>query len=251
MSIKLVFKSLCAGTVLLALLGGAAGAQDTGTLDQGRVVERPEPYSPYVDQRFPQRVLWGDAHHHTSLSVDSGMIGNNNSPDVSFRLARGEEVTSNSGLRVQLVRPLDFLVVTDHAEYLGIAKLLNEANPALLATDVGKEWYAKMNGSPQEAWQAVVSMQKDFTSGVPRFADPKVTRTVWEDVVDIASRFNQPGTFTALNGYEWSTVSNGKDGSSPAGANLHRVVIFRDGPDRVKQVVPFSAFDSGDPEKLW
>ena len=210
MSIKLIFKSLCAGTVLLALLGGAAGAQDTGTLDQGRVVEKPEPYSPYVDQHFPQRVLWGDAHHHTSLSVDSGMIGNNNSPDVSFRLARGEEVTSNSGLRVQLVRPLDFLVVTDHAEYLGIAKLLNEADPALLATDVGKEWYAKMNGSPQEAWQAVVSMQKDFTSGVPRFADPKVTRTVWDDVVDIASSTTSPAPSPHSTGTNGQRSAMGK-----------------------------------------
>jgi hypothetical protein len=233
------------------LLSSPALAQDAGTPDRDQVVDQPKPYSPFVDQHFPQNVLWGDAHHHTSYSVDSGVIGNNNSPEVSFRLARGEEVKSNTGQRVKLIRPLDFLVVTDHAEYLGIAKLLNEANPALLATDVGKEWYADMNGSPQEAWQAVVSMQKDFTSGVPRFDDPKVSRSVWDDVVDIASKYNQPGTFTALNGYEWSTVSNGKDGSGPAGANLHRVVIFRDGPDRVKQVLPFSAFDSGDPEKLW
>jgi hypothetical protein len=121
----------------------------------------------------------------------------------------------------------------------------------LLATDVGKEWYADMQGSKEEAWQTVISMQNDFTSGVPRFEDPKVTRSVWDYVVDIASKYNQPGTFTALNGYEWSTISTGKDGSGPKGANLHRVVIFRDGPDRVKQVLPFSAFDSGDPEKLW
>jgi hypothetical protein len=246
-----VSKLLALTVTLLVVPGGPMLAQDTGTPDSSRVVQQPNPYSPYVDQFFPQRVFWGDAHHHTSYSVDSGVIGNNNSPEVSFRLARGEEVTSNTGQRVKLIRPLDFLVVTDHAEYLGIAKLLNEANPALLATDVGKEWYADMNGSPQEAWQAVVSMQKDFTSGVPRFEDPKVTRSVWDDVVDIASKYNQPGTFTALNGYEWSTVSNGKEGSGPAGANLHRVVIFRDGPDRVKQVLPFSAFDSGDPEKLW
>jgi hypothetical protein len=242
---------LALSVTLLVTLGGPTLAQDVGTLDKDHVVNQAEPYSPYVDQHFPQKVLWGDTHHHTSYSVDSGMIGNNNSPEVSFRLARGEEVTSNGGQRVKLIRPLDFLVVSDHAEYLGIAKLLDEADPALLATDVGKEWYADMNGSPQEAWQAVVSMQKDFTSGVPRFEDPKVTRSVWDDVVDIASKYNQPGTFTALNGYEWSTVSNGKDGSGPAGANLHRVVIFRDGPDRVKQVLPFSAFDSGDPEKLW
>jgi hypothetical protein len=233
----------------LTALGGSALAQDTGTLDKDQVVEQPKPYSPYVDQHFPQRVLFGDMHHHTSLSVDSGVIGNRNSPEVSFRLARGEEVTSNSGQRVKLDRPLDFLVVTDHAEYLGIAKLLSEGDPALLATDVGKEWYADMQGSKEKAWAAVVSMQKDFVSGVPRFDDPKVKRSVWDDVVDIASRYNEPGTFTALNGYEWSTISNGTDG--PAGANLHRCVIFRDGPDRVKQVLPFSAFDSGDPEKLW
>jgi hypothetical protein len=78
-----------------------------------------------------------------------------------------------------------------------------------------------------------------------------VARNVWDDVVDIASKYNQPGTFTALNGYEWSTISTGREGSGPQGANLHRCVIFRDGPDRVKQILPFSAFDSGDPEKLW
>ena len=245
-----LYKSLLVAVTIVAL-GGLALAQDTGSLDKGKVVEHPKPYSPYVDQHIPQRVLFGDTHHHTSLSVDSGLIGNTNSPEVSFRLARGEEVISNSGQRVKLVRPLDFLVVTDHAEYLGIAKLLAEGNPALLATDVGKEWYKQMQGSKEEAWAAVIGMQKDFVSGVPRFDDPKVKRSVWDDVVDIASKYNQPGTFTALNGYEWSTISNGKDGSGPAGANLHRVVIFRDGPDRVKQVLPFSAFDSGDPEKLW
>jgi hypothetical protein len=94
-------------------------------------------------------------------------------------------------------------------------------------------------------------MQNDFAAGTPRFDDPKIKRSIWDEVVDIASKYNQPGTFTALNGYEWSTISTGRDGSGPAGANLHRVVIFRDGPDRVKKIVPFSAFDSGDPQKLW
>ena len=243
---------MCIVVAIVALtVPGIALAQDTGTLDKGKVVQQPKPYSPYVDQHFPQRVLFGDMHHHTSLSVDSGLIGNKNGPDVSFRLARGEEVVSNTGQRVKLVRPLDFLVVTDHAEYLGIAKLLAEADPALLATDVGKEWYAGMQGDPQQAWETAVSIQGDFAAGIPRFSNPQVARNVWDDVVDIASKYNQPGTFTALNGYEWSTVSTGRDGSGPPGANLHRCVIFRDGPDRVKQILPFSAFDSGDPEKLW
>jgi hypothetical protein len=234
----------------MAICVGPALAQDY-VPNKGKTVEKSEPYSPYVDQHFPIRVLWGDTHHHTSLSVDCGLIGNNNGPDVSFRLARGEEVVSNTGQRVKLIRPLDFLVVTDHAEYLGIAKLLKEANPSLLATDIGKQWYAQMNGSKEEAWQAVVGMQDDFKSGKPRYSDPKTSRSVWDEVVDIASKYNQPGTFTALNGYEWTAISTGTGGSGPAGANLHRNVIFRDGPDRVKQILPFSAFDSGDPEKLW
>ena len=202
LSLQTTIISALAAT-LLVLPVGAALAQDTGSPDKGKVVEQPKPYSPYVDQHFPQRVLFGDMHHHSSLSVDSGLIGNTNGPDVSFRFARGEMVKSNSGQVAKLARPLDFLVVTDHAEYLGIAKLLNEANPELLATEIGKEWYAQMNGSPDEAWQAVVSMQQDFVSGVPKFDNPKVKRSVWDDVVDIASEYNEPGKFTALNGYEW------------------------------------------------
>ena len=149
------FPKLAFAAVSLVISSGVSLAQDTGTLDKGKVVEQPKPYSPFVNQHFPQRVLFGDMHHHSSLSVDSGLIGNNNGPEVSFRFARGEVVTSNTGQPAKLDRPLDFLVVTDHAEYLGIAKLLAEADPALLATDIGKQWYAQMQGSPEEAWQAV------------------------------------------------------------------------------------------------
>jgi hypothetical protein len=86
-------------------------------------------------------------------------------------------------------------------------------------------------------------MVQDFQKGTPRFKDAKVERSVWERVVDVASEYNEPGKFTAFNGYEWSSTTDGN--------NLHRVVIYRDGPDRVKQLLPFSAFDSQDPEQLW
>ena len=84
---------------------------------------------------------------------------------------------------------------------------------------------------------------EDFSTGIPRFRDAKLERSVWDKVVDTASKYNQPGTFTTLNGYEWSSTTDGN--------NLHRIVVFRDGPDRVKQIIPFSAFDSQDPEGLW
>jgi hypothetical protein len=196
-----------------------------------------------VGQDYPNNVYFGDTHFHSSLSVDSGLIGNRVDLDGAIRFSRGEEVITSTGQRAKLNRPLDFLVLSDHAEYLGIADLLNTANPELLATEVGRQWYEAMQTGGDVAWQTAVGLVNDFNKGAPRFRDPKIERSVWERVVDTASRYNEPGTFTALNGYEWTT--------STGGSNLHRVVVFRDGSDRVKQVLPFSAFDSTDPEDLW
>jgi hypothetical protein len=196
-----------------------------------------------VDQHFPQRVFFGDTHFHSSYSVDSGLIGNRVGLDLAFQFARGEEIVTSTGQRARLIRPLDFLVVSDHAEYLGIADLLNTANPELLATEVGRGWYQAMQEGGDAAWQAAVRLVDDFKRGTPQFRDPKLERSVWDRVVDIASQHNEPGTFTALNGYEWTSTADGN--------NLHRVVVFRDGPDRVKRIIPFGAFDSPDPEGLW
>ncbi len=229
-------------TLSLFTLVFPATAQEW-TLDRDQLVEQPKPYSPYVDQHLPQQVFFGDTHFHSSLSVDSGLIGNKLGLDQAFRFARGEEVASNTGQRVQLNWPLDFLVVSDHAEYLGIADLLNTGNPELLATEVGRRWYQAMQTGGDAAWQTAIRLVDDFKSGTPSFRDRRIERSVWDQVVDTASRYNEPGTFTAFNGFEWT--------STPDGNNLHRVVVFRDGSDRVKQVVPFSAFDGPDPEELW
>jgi hypothetical protein len=239
---KMIRNLLALNVTFLVALSGSALAQEW-TADSSQVVERPKPYSPYVDQHFPQRVFFGDTHHHSSFSVDSGLIGNRLGPDVSFRFARGEEIVTSTGLRAQLIRPLDFLVVSDHAEYLGIADLLNTANPELLATEAGRNWYEAMQKGGQAAWDAVMVIANDIATGQPRFRDPKLERTVWDRVVDVASQYNEPGTFTAFNGYEYTPA--------PGGNNLHRVVIYRDGPDRVKQFIPFGGFDSPDPEDLW
>ncbi len=135
---RILMSALSAATLafsvtLLVMLGGPALGQEW-TLEKDQRVEQPKPYSPYVDQHFPQRVLWGDTHFHSSLSVDSGLIGNKLDLDQAFRFARGEEIRTSTDQRAQLNRPLDFLVVSDHAEYLGIADLLNTGNPELLAT---------------------------------------------------------------------------------------------------------------------
>ena len=239
---RILVHLLVLGVTLLLTAGGAALAQEW-TLEEGQRVEQPPPYSPYVDQHFPEQVFFGDTHHHSSLSVDSGLIGNRNGPDVGFRFARGEEMRTSHGQRVKLKRPLDFLVISDHAEYLGIADLLNRADPALLATEAGRKWYEAMQAGGEAGWDATIEISNEIASGEPSFRDRKVERTVWESVVDTASKYNEPGKFTAFNGWEYSPA--------PTGNNLHRVVILRDGPERAKQIIPFSGFDSPDPEKLW
>ena len=88
-------------------------------------------YSPYVGRAYPDQVLFGDTHFHTKLSPDAGLIGTTLSVEDGYRFARGEEILSNTGQRVQLIRPLDFLVVTDHAEYMGLAPMIQDANPIL------------------------------------------------------------------------------------------------------------------------
>jgi len=86
-------------------------------------------YSPFVERKGLETVYWGDTHLHTAYSTDAGMIGNTLSPDEAYRFARGEEVTSSTGIPARLVRPLDFLVVSDHAENLGLAPMIAESNP--------------------------------------------------------------------------------------------------------------------------
>ena len=216
---------------------------DGGTLSVGDVAHNKRDYSPYVDRAVPDRVLWGDTHLHTSYSADAGFFGNTLDPEKAYRFARGEEVTSSNGTRVKLIRPLDFLLVADHAVYYGLPDLLVRGDPILQENPVSKRWYELFNGTQEESFQAFTEALASVQRGKAEFDTSRIMRSVWDRVLDTAESFNNPGVFTTLNGYEWSTNSNGN--------NIHRVVMFRDGSDRVKRVVPFSAFDSENVEDLW
>ena len=199
-------------------------------------------YSPYIDQTNPNRVYWGDSHLHTSYSWDAGLVGNTLDPDAAYRFAKGEQVTASSGQDVKLVRPLDWLVVADHAESLGVAVLIDRSDPAILESDVGRkthDFYKKGEiHKAFETWGLNV-----IVKGNNPLTDENLTRSVWEEIIGFAEAHNQPGAFSAFIGYEWS--------SAPQGNNLHRVVVMRDGAAEAKQVLPFPAYDSADPEDLW
>ena len=87
-------------------------------------------YSPGVDKDYPKKLLWGDTHLHSNESADAYTIGNANlTPSDAFRFARGEEVISENGVRAKLRVPLDFLLVSDHATFLGMFKRIEERDP--------------------------------------------------------------------------------------------------------------------------
>lgn len=199
-------------------------------------------YSPYLEQNHPNRVFWGDTHLHTSYSTDAGMIGARVGPDEAYRLAMGGEVTSNTGLRVKLARPLDFLVIADHSENLGLAPMIATSDPILLKTEVGKLWHDMVKaGKGFEAFGDWI--RRGSTDGRDPINSPEMARSAWEVIVKAAEANNRPGLFTAFIGYEWT--------STPGGSNLHRNVVFRDGGDLAGRILPFSGYDSPDPERLW
>lgn len=198
-------------------------------------------YSPYLDQSYPNRVFFGDTHLHTSYSTDAGMIGNTLGPDDAFRFARGEKVRASLGDYAQLIRPLDFLVVADHAENLGLAPMIAESNPDLLAIPWGRKIHDRVKAG--DPFGAYVMWGTEMGAGNDPLDNDDLTRSIWNRIVDSAERCNEPGVFTALHGFEWT--------SSPDLKNLHRIVMFRDDAERVEDLVPFSNYDSSDPEDLW
>ncbi|MFW6731272.1 MAG: DUF3604 domain-containing protein [Synechococcus sp.] len=206
-------------------------------------------YSPHAGSGVRTQVYFGDTHLHTSNSGDAFLAGDRLGPEQAYRFARGEEVISSTGLPVRLARPLDFLVIADHAEGLGLMQEVYQGNPAFRGEATLARWAQMMRGglaSSAQAANEVVAAQANGT--LPAVVkDPAVVgplmRSTWTDSTALAERYNSPGRFTALIGYEWTSV--------PGGNNLHRNVIFRDGKARADQVVPFSAWDSEDPEKLW
>lgn len=220
---------------------------DIGTLyeDQAAPLYKPPPYSPYPGRNYPTRVFWGDAHLHTANSLDAAAFGNTLGPEPAYRFARGEEVVSASGQPVRLSRPLDFLVVADHAEGLGSTEELKKGNPVLMQHPTLRRWHDMMAAGGESAGHAAIEIIRSVGVGTTPGAllSRELARSVWHDYTGIAERYNDPGRFTALIGYEWT--------SNNSGNNLHRVVIFRDGKDKADQIVPFSAFDSEDPAMLW
>jgi hypothetical protein len=208
-------------------------------------------YSPYAERDFPTRPMWGDTHLHTAFSFDAGTFGARLLPPDAYRFAKGEEVTSSTGQRVRLSRPLDFLVVADHSDNMGFFPRLHAGEADILAHPKGREWYGMIQKGGQEAVKAAADIIGSFTQGTfPKelmsLPGTGPFRSTWDEIIKAADEANAPGEFSAFIGYEWTSTTKGN--------NLHRVLIYRDGGQRAGLIEPYTTakpYGSDNPEDLW
>ena len=206
-------------------------------------------YSPYANRNFPTMPLFGDTHLHTSYSMDAGASGTRLVARDAYRFARGEQVTSNTGQPLKLVRPLDFLVVADHSDGFGFFPLLMSGNTTIMADPQGRKWYDMIHSG--KAMEAALDIINNFSNGTMSRAIlpvPGTTayRNAWQETIKAAEEANDPGRFTAFIGYEWT--------SNTGGDNLHRNVIYRDNADKASQLEPYTTMKplgSDNPVDLW
>lgn len=217
-------------------------AQDEESIKKG--FKKPS-YSPYAGQNYPTKVLWGDTHVHTALSLDARAFGVTLDPEMAYRFARGEEVTASHGERLKLSRPLDFLVVADHSDAMGAMKEIISGNPNLLRDPTVKDWHDRIAQGGETALMATMNVIEQFTNGnVPEIlTDETFIKNIWNDYLKTAEEYNDPGKFTTVIGYEWT--------STPGGNNLHRNVLYRGDSNEAEQMLPYTAADSMNPEDLW
>ena len=190
----------------------------------------------------PERnVYFGELHLHTSWSFDAYSFQNTVvDPDAAYRYAKGEAIRHMNGEMVKRNTPLDFAAVTDHAEYLGVAQLLADADHPLYQKPVAAKFRSKDPKEGMEAYLelagAIAGLRKPDTDLI----DPKTVGPIWKRVQEFAEQHNAPGKFTTFIAFEWS--------STPDNANLHRNVIFG---GTVVPELPYSSMESTRPEDLW
>ena len=224
-------------------------------------------WAPSPGAAEPTRLYWGDTHLHTSYSFDAFLNQNESvDPDTAYRWARGLPVVHPyHRARVRIDTPLDFLVVSDHAEGMGVLRAIVNH----------QEEFGELSGwAAVERWLSVAAVRLGMWTGygsvvfrdlLPQrldhwgddpVLDPgntplndslgDITPTVvtsWNETIDAAEANNEPGRFTALLGWEWSSI--------PAGANLHRVVVTPNGRDQAAQYMPYGSDQSQYPQDLW
>jgi Protein of unknown function (DUF3604) len=211
-----------------------AGAPDTAAPATAPAAARPA-------ANPARNAYFGDVHVHTGWSFDAFTNGSRATPTDAYAWAQGQEITNSGfGGKIQIQTPLDFYMVAEHAEFMGVFNQMSNPESPLSKTELAK---GVNSPDPVVRMQTFAGVLRDMSAGKvdPMLTDAALARSVWAEIVKAADAHYQPGRFTTFAGFEWT--------SNPQKRNLHRVVVFRDTehlPDMV-----LSALESEDPETLW
>ncbi len=222
------------------------------------------------------QLLWGDTHLHSSYSTDAFIAGNRTAdPDTAYRLAKGEPVVHPfNRVRVQLQQPLDFLVVSDHAESLGVIGEIFRQNPDMSEAWFWQRWFttfalgqlrdtidepthltsvvstgfAPNQIEPGDTKDPVVTggLQNIAVSdvvGIPRDVADAISADMWAKSAAAAEAHYEPGVFTPMIGWEWTQTNNG--------VNLHRVVMSTMNGEQAASIDPIGSGEAPYPHQLW
>lgn len=238
--------------VCCTIISLSTTAQEFGGHEETAKFKEQSSYSPYANRNFPTEVYWGDSHLHTALSFDAGAFGNRLGPEEAYKFAKGEQVEATNSGPAKLSRPLDWLVVADHSDNMGLFTRIYEGHPDILRDKEGRRIYEAIQAGGQRAVAASVELITTFSQG-EKLSDAlsvepgtKAYKSTWERIINAAEAAYEPGTFTSFIGYEWTSMD--------AGDNMHRVVILRDGAAMARQTSPYTTFEpmgSPDPRELW
>ncbi|SDK12653.1 DUF3604 domain-containing protein [Microbulbifer yueqingensis] len=226
---------------------GQADARQPDMRKASREEKQAAQRGPHTGAAYPREAYFGDSHVHTGWSADAGMDGATLTPEDAYRFALGREVKSNSGLKAKLARPYDWFMITDHSDGMGVINEIVAGNPEMMANETIKGWHdALASGDEKAAADAkseLIVMQSE--GRLPKeVMDPKWMKSAWQKTIEAAEKYYQPGEFSTFIAFEWTVNADGGD-------NLHRNVIFRDGAERTRDILPLTTFETQDPEKLW
>jgi hypothetical protein len=188
------------------------------------------------ESALPQNAYFGDTHIHTMYSFDAFMGNVRTTPDDAYRYAKGEPIAHPAGIKLRITgRPLDFLMVSDHAKYLGVFAAQIDPDAPHYGHPDAQDLVPR--GSPLDS---TIRRLRELGKTNPDFMGPDVAKYAWQKIIAAAERHNDPGTFTTFIGYEYTPT--------PDNRHLHRNVVFRG--SRVPES-PLAADNAANPEDLW
>jgi len=141
--------------------------------------------------------------------------------------------------RLSFLGRLDWLVITDHSDQMGMIQDVVSGEASVMKSEQAKRWHEGIKKGGNAAAETALNLIETFSQGK---LDPNLIEmyspgskkydSIWGYMVKTADEYNEPGRFTALFGFEWTSLVEG--------ANMHRNVVFRDNADKVSQIVPYT-----------